>query len=72
MKQAAKFLLSTQGDKFKVNRSLNDIKSVTFIPDRIKGLEVHVGAPFARELDSLDSPEATLVLSRTGFVVKKI
>ena len=72
MKHKDKFILSTEGDKFKINRSLNDIKIIIFIPDRIKGLEVHVGASFSRNWNSLDSTEATLVLARTGFVVKKI
>ena len=72
MKHKDKFILSTEGDKFKINRSLNDIKIIIFIPDRIKGLEVHVGASFSRNWNSLYSTEATLVLARTGFVVKKI
>ena len=60
----------TQSDKSKINRSLDDFKGMTLMLDRSKGLEVHVDESFASEWDSLNSPEDTLVLSRTVFVIK--
>eukprot|EP00957_Ditylum_brightwellii_P023551 1777590-Ditylum_brightwellii.AAC.1 len=39
-------------------------------PDLTKGLEVYVDASFAGDWNQAWSEEASLVLSRTGFVIK--
>jgi len=68
--QIVKYLLHTQSNKSKINRSLNEFQGMIFQPDKNRGLEVYVDASFAGEWNKLNASEATSVLSRTGFVIK--
>ena len=42
------------------------------MPSRIKVIEVHEDVSFSGEWDSLNSTEATSVLSITGFIIKHV
>ena len=68
--QIAKYLLSTQTDKSRHNKTLNDFQGMKHKPDRAKRIEVFVDASFAGDWNKLFSDEPSSVMSRTGFVIK--